>query len=82
MVWSANFSESLGPMITLQGTITADEFETILQDQRDPHYVPKVQIDKALIHITTQIEKWFHEHQDEKHHLILMESSRAKTDVL
>lgn len=45
--------QPLDPVITLQGTITAEEYEAILLDYRD-HWVPTLfshYVDKALIHM-------------------------------
>lgn len=51
--------ESLGPMIALHVSLTAKEYEVILQDQVQTPLPPDVPI------FHDKIQQPFHEHQDE-----------------
>lgn len=64
--------QSLGLMIALQGRITAQQYEAILQDQLLPiiqtlfHYdEPVFQDDNVFTHTATQIQKRLLEQQEE-----------------
>lgn len=76
MVWAAISWFSVGPMITLQGHITAKDYVNILAD----HVHPMVQTlfpngdgvfqdDKAPVHTAHIVQDWFAEHEDEVSHL-------------
>lgn len=76
MVWAAISWFSAGPIIVLQGTVTASEFVTIFDDHvhlmvqslfPDGDYV--YQDDKSPVYTAEIIQDWFSEHMGEVSHL-------------
>lgn len=76
MVWAAISWHSLGPILVLDGRVTAKDYRTILED----HVHPMVQTlypeggavyqdDNAPIHTARLVKDWFDEHESEVEHL-------------
>ena len=76
MVWAAISWHSLGPILVLDGRVTAKDYQTILED----HVHPMVQTlypeggamyqdDNAPIHTARLVKDWFDEHESEVEHL-------------
>ena len=66
----------MGPMITMQGRITAKDYVTILADNIHPmvrflfpHGDAVFQDDRAPVHTARIVQDWFSEHEDDVSHL-------------
>lgn len=76
MVWAAISWYSVGPIVTLQGHITAKDYLNVLCDQVHPMVqtlFPKgdafYQDDKAPVHTARIVQDWFSQHEGEVSHL-------------
>lgn len=76
MVWGAISWQTLGPLIVLEGRVTAKDYRTILED----HLHSMVQTlfsdggavfqdDNCPIHTAKLVTEWFDEHDSEVEHL-------------
>ena len=72
MVWAAISWYSVGPIITLQGHVTANDYVTILGDQVHPMVQTLFpngdaiyQANNACVHIAHIVQDWFSENEDE-----------------
>jgi hypothetical protein len=75
MIWAAISRSSVGPIITLNGRITASDYMIILGNQ----VLPVVQMfpnndavfqgDDSAIHTARNVHSWFEEHENALQHL-------------
>uniref|UniRef100_A0A3B3RT27 Tc1-like transposase DDE domain-containing protein n=1 Tax=Paramormyrops kingsleyae TaxID=1676925 RepID=A0A3B3RT27_9TELE len=76
MVWAAISWHSLGPLLVLDGQVTAKDYLTILEDHVHPMiqtFYPEggavYQDDNVPIHTARLVTEWFDEHESEVEHL-------------
>ena len=84
MVWAAISWHSLGPILVLDGRVTARDYRTILED----HVHPMVQTlypesgtvyqDDDAPHPARLVKDWFDEHESEVEHLLWPAVTRSE----
>jgi hypothetical protein len=75
MIWAAISWNAAGPIITLNGRITASDYVDILGFQEEPmvQMLPKndaiFQDDNSTIHAARNVHSWLEEHEDALQHI-------------
>ena len=76
MLWGAFFWHGLGPHVSLEGRVTANQYKVVLSDHLYPmmkHFYPDgsglFQDDNTLIHRVRGVTEWFDEYENYVNHM-------------
>lgn len=77
MLWGAFCWHGLGPLVPLEGEVTANEYTVILSDHLYPmmrHFYPDgsglFQDDNAPLHRSQEVTQWFNENENDVNHML------------
>ncbi len=77
MLWGAFCWQGLGPLVPLEGRVTANQYKVVLNDHLYPmmkHFYPDgsalFQDDNAPIHRARGVTEWFDEYENDVNHML------------
>ncbi len=77
MLWGAFFWYDLGPLVPLEGRVTANQYKVVLSDHLYPmmkYFYPDgsglFQDDNAPIHRAGGVTEWFDENENDVNHML------------
>ena len=77
MLWGAFCWHGLGPLVPLEGRVTANQYKVVLSDHLYPmmkHFYPDgsglFQDDNAPIHRARGVTEWFDEYENDVNHML------------